>query len=300
MTTMKKLFLICARVTLILTLLFSVYSSAHALDYTVLTPLPGTTSCGNDATGKNCTATFTSYLPGLFKLAIGVAAVLAFVMITFGGLTYMTSDAIQGKEDGRGMVTNALYGLILVIGAYAILYTINPQILNFQLSIPQPNVKYGSTSAIVFAPITADQVAATNANAAKLGPNIYTAHGTCQEGATTNCVTLDGLQNKTIDGITALQTKCNCKIVITGGTEDGHSTTGSHPTGNGLDIQSDPQVIQSITGSTNPPTACVPFPVPGGGTAIYEVAGSKCGGPVGSSGPHFHISYPCPAGQTTC
>ena len=107
--------------------------------YTTLAPLPNTTSCGADS-GTNCTADLTSYLPGIFNLSIGIAAVLAFVMITYGGILYMTTDAISGKTQGREYITNALWGLLLVIGAYVILYTINPQILNFNLILEKPKI----------------------------------------------------------------------------------------------------------------------------------------------------------------
>src|SRR5574343_1172957 len=97
--------------TLIITFLFLfLVSPVFALDdYVVLTKLPGTT----DAKGV---ATFQTYLPGAFKLAVGISAVLAFVMITYGGILYTTSDAIQGKSSGKEYITNAIYGLILVIG----------------------------------------------------------------------------------------------------------------------------------------------------------------------------------------
>ncbi len=113
---------------------------AQVEDYTVLAPLPNTTSCQNGV-GENCTADLSTYLPGMFNLTIGVAAVLAFIMIVFGGFLYATTDAIQGRNQGKDYITNALYGLGLVIGAWAILNTINPQILSFKLDLVSPMIK---------------------------------------------------------------------------------------------------------------------------------------------------------------
>lgn len=102
-------------------------------DYAVLAPLPGI--------GENGAKTsLSSYLPAIFNLAIGIAAVLAFVMITFGGIMYATSDAITGKAQGREYLENAIWGLLLVIGAWVILNTINPKILDFKLTLTTPNV----------------------------------------------------------------------------------------------------------------------------------------------------------------
>jgi hypothetical protein len=108
---------------------FSVFTKVGALgEYTTLAPLPGTT----DNVGNT---NLETYLLGVFNLSIGIAAVLAFVMITFGGVMYATSDAISGKSQGREYVENAIWGLLLVIAAWVILYTINPNILTFKLSI---------------------------------------------------------------------------------------------------------------------------------------------------------------------
>lgn len=102
-------------------------------DYTVLAPLPNTTI--GDCTGTGCKTNFATYLPGVFKFAIGLAALMAFAVISYGGFLLMTTDSVMGKDEGKKHVENAVKGLLLVIGAYAILYTINPQFLSFNLDI---------------------------------------------------------------------------------------------------------------------------------------------------------------------
>jgi hypothetical protein len=130
---MKSLSSKILKILFSLTLLFSAFSTSYALEYTVLAPLPGTTICD---TGPDCDkAELSTYLPGLFNFAIGVAAVMAFAMITYGGILYMTTDAIGQKSEGRKRIENAITGLVLVLGAYIILYTINPDILNFNLTL---------------------------------------------------------------------------------------------------------------------------------------------------------------------
>ncbi len=114
------------------------YAQNTQTDYTVLAPLPGTTnSC---PTGTDCTTNFKTYLEGMFTFAIGVSAVLAFIMLSFAGFQYVTTDGIGGKSNAKERIENAVYGLLLVIGAYAILYTINPDILKFNLNIIRPNI----------------------------------------------------------------------------------------------------------------------------------------------------------------
>lgn len=107
--------------------------------YTPLAPLPGTTQ-GECITGKNgkvsgCTTDIQTYLPGVFKLAIGIAGVLAVLMIIIGGVEYITTDAIQGKSEGKARIQNALWGLVLVLVSWILLYTINPKLTVFNLNV---------------------------------------------------------------------------------------------------------------------------------------------------------------------
>ena len=135
---MKKTLRTATYFTVIMIIVFYAFSTIYAAaadDYTLLVPLPGLPGSGVTALG--------TYLPAVFNLAIGIAAVMAFVAITWGGITYATSDAITGKAQGREWITNAIWGLLLVIGAWVILYTINPQILKFDLKLETPNVQAG-------------------------------------------------------------------------------------------------------------------------------------------------------------
>lgn len=70
----------------------------------------------------------------LFNLAIAIAAVMAVFMIVLGGFTYMTTDSWQKKTDGRQTVTNAVLGLLLALGSFLILRTINPKLVEIDLN----------------------------------------------------------------------------------------------------------------------------------------------------------------------
>ncbi len=65
----------------------------------------------------------------IFTWGIRVAVLLALIMIIFGGVEYMTSDAVFNKEDGIHKINAAIIGLILTLSAWLILYTINPRIV---------------------------------------------------------------------------------------------------------------------------------------------------------------------------
>src|SRR3990167_8707056 len=106
--------------------------------YTPLAPLPGLPAVPYE-TDTECP--FGNYLNIIIKLIIGIAAVLAMVMIVMGGIEYLTSDLVSSKEAGKDTIRNAILGLLIALGAYLILNTINPQLLSVCLDkLPQATI----------------------------------------------------------------------------------------------------------------------------------------------------------------
>lgn len=85
---------------------------------------------------SNGLADIGSFIPGVVKLMIGIAAALAVLYLIIGGIKYMTTDAVSSKQGARETITNAIVGLLLAISSYTILYTLNPRLVNFNLEIP--------------------------------------------------------------------------------------------------------------------------------------------------------------------
>ncbi|GEM_PF-3279163 len=118
--------------------------SVSAADYVPLSPIPGTTCpapAGSTASEiaacagvSNGGTNLSTYLTGIFKVGIALAGVLAFLTIVWGGFTYLSTDAITGKEEGKAKVGRALGGLVLALAAYIILNTINPQLVRLNLN----------------------------------------------------------------------------------------------------------------------------------------------------------------------
>ena len=106
--------------------------SVLALDYVPLAPLPGTTETVG---GKEVVANAGNYIKGAFNLAIGIAAALAIIMIIIGGIQYMGSESLGGKSAGRKRINDAVLGLLLALGSYLILFTINPSLVDFNVNI---------------------------------------------------------------------------------------------------------------------------------------------------------------------
>ncbi len=75
------------------------------------------------------------YLNIIIPLFIGLCAVLAIVMIVIGGIQYMTSELVHSKAEGKDRILHAIFGLVLALGAYALLNTINPDLLKSDVNI---------------------------------------------------------------------------------------------------------------------------------------------------------------------
>lgn len=123
---MKKIFTITSTV---ITLFIAGVGLVNAQEgYVPLAPLGA--GLGGEA-GSNTSITIATYLQNIFNFLIAIAAVLAVVMITIGGIRYMTTTSEGGKGGAREQITYAIGGLVLAIAAWLILFTINPALLNF-------------------------------------------------------------------------------------------------------------------------------------------------------------------------
>ena len=152
----KNKILVLGLTLIILIGIFSPAVKVNAVDYQLLAPLPcelGKDGPGCvDVGGKGQLKTFDpaqpnslgAYLNFMIKLFIGICAVMSVVMIVVGGLEYMTSELVHSKEAGKEKIEHALLGLIIALGAWALLYTINPNLLRSDFCTPPQILKDGS------------------------------------------------------------------------------------------------------------------------------------------------------------
>ncbi len=102
------------------------YKEKIKIDFVPLAPIPGLID-------KDTAKDPSKFFNALFTYGITIAGLLAVIMITVGGIQYMSSDAVSNKTEGRERITYALMGLLLVLFSWVLLYTINPEILNLTL-----------------------------------------------------------------------------------------------------------------------------------------------------------------------
>lgn len=235
---MNKIFIFLILATLLFPTM--IVLGADDLSYTVLAPLPGIGDSGDKTT------TLEKYVPAVFKLAIGLSAVAAVLMIVIGGFQYISSDAIMKKSEGKERIKNAVFGLVLVISAWLILNTINPNLLNINLNIETITTKTmdggslgtlqklgGESSAgtgkkLEWYPLSKEQIAKNSEMITDLKKyNVEVNHGPCiKEGVVTGCTNLVGMPAASYQGVKDLAKAIKGTVTITGGTEGGHASHG--------------------------------------------------------------------------
>ena len=72
-----------------------------------------------------------AFLSQAFQFGLAIAEALAVVMIVWGGVEIMLSESLFKKEDGKKKIQDAIWGLLLALVSWLILYTINPNILDW-------------------------------------------------------------------------------------------------------------------------------------------------------------------------
>jgi hypothetical protein len=72
-----------------------------------------------------------SFVSGFYTYALSISGTLAVIMIVYGGVKYTISAGnASAQSDAKNIITSSIWGVILLAGAYIILNTINPQLLN--------------------------------------------------------------------------------------------------------------------------------------------------------------------------
>jgi len=195
------------------------------------------------------------------------------VAIVIGGILYIISAGNSGMmEMGKNAVKQALWGVVIVLGAWVI---VNTTLLVIGLNLSgdlKATSWYDFTCDTTSSVATTETTAATEETAAatattsgtnEVNPygeqgvrDIFDAAGininksACAANQTSNCTDVGGLRQNTINGVVAFKDSCgdSCNVVITAGSEDGHSDgTYSHSNGYKVDLRLNDSVNNYIT-----------------------------------------------------
>lgn len=100
----------------------------------LIVPIPGLNFSTQleEKGGKIPIPFFAQYISAAYRYLTGLSAIAAAVMIVWGGFRYMFGATIGSTQRGKAIMIDAVIGLLLVLGAYTILNTINPELLGLK------------------------------------------------------------------------------------------------------------------------------------------------------------------------
>lgn len=267
--------------------------------YKLLAPIPGFDNVRNSTS-------LSDYLSTIYNLGLGIAAALSVVMIVIGGIKYATSEVVSSKEDGKQTIENAIFGLLLALGSFVIIQTINPDLLNLNLGlstasiedtsgddIPKQNTdgsyegwkdvgKKGDSWRLPDNDPKSDQ----KIRALLIASGITVNKNDCREIGSTECTSVRELPQKSIDALITLKEKCKCTVIITGATEFWlHKSHG--PGKNVVDLSPNTRLDNYISGDKGFPLNCKE--VSKIGYMFTPEAGGYCS--KNFTGKHWHVKF---------
>ena len=94
--------------------------------YTPLEQIPGTSA--------DKQVTFPGYVQAIYRFALFGVGIAALLMLSIGGFMYMSSAGNQALAgSAKQVITNALFGLLMVLLAWLLLSVINPDLTSVNL-----------------------------------------------------------------------------------------------------------------------------------------------------------------------
>lgn len=66
------------------------------------------------------------YIGGVYKYLVGICVIAAALMIVYGGFKYILGASFTSITTGKQTIQDALIGLVLLLGSYTLLSTLNP------------------------------------------------------------------------------------------------------------------------------------------------------------------------------
>lgn len=82
---------------------------------------------------------FYDEIQNIYRLGLALVGVSALFVIVWGGLDYLTAgESASRVETGKKRIWNGLYGIALAAISFALLYTINPDLVKLRIGTPTP------------------------------------------------------------------------------------------------------------------------------------------------------------------
>ncbi|TSC52764.1 MAG: Uncharacterized protein LiPW41_134 [Parcubacteria group bacterium LiPW_41] len=109
-----------------------------------------------------------TYIKRLYQFAVGISGIVAVGMIVYGAiLIIVKSENVVAKSEGKQIIQDALWGVLLLFASYLLLNTINPELVKLK----EP------TTGDIIKTTTSSQLTQLNAVSCGTSTNIYAVNG---------------------------------------------------------------------------------------------------------------------------
>lgn len=115
---------------------FAQEAATSTTGFVPLTNIPQLTDLGN-------AFTLDSFLNQLYRIAIGIAAIVAVLQIMRAGIMYMGGDSVTQKKEARDLIALSIGGLLLVLSPVIVFSIVNPSILSLKIDTSDLNTDLG-------------------------------------------------------------------------------------------------------------------------------------------------------------
>lgn len=208
----------------------------------------------------------------VINFLVYITTFVAVILFVYAGFLMVTAGGDMGQiSRARSIFTTVAIGFIIALAAWLIIDTVMKTLFNEgaypgfgpwnQLECseqPELYVREGADAddraygGGVTLPDPIPEGTLSHADARAIlqegGSIAIVSSGGCTDRSRRNCTSLDGVRPTTIDRIVALQQEVGEQIVVTGGTEVGHSTRSniSHQNGYKIDLRTTPALNNYI------------------------------------------------------
>lgn len=135
----NKKIVLTAATYFFLTLIIFAFAAAGEIPFTLKYEFPCQNFPGAECpSGEETASNPAAYISRLYQFALAAAVMLSLGMLIFGGIQYIFSRGRPAEQsDANDRIIQALWGLVLLFGAYLILYTIDPELTKLKLPLEQ-------------------------------------------------------------------------------------------------------------------------------------------------------------------
>jgi hypothetical protein len=120
---------------------YIVHAAPAAFEYRLLEAFPGFFTAGT-AMNTSTTTDLPAMILAIYKFGIWTVGIAGLFMLVVGGFMYMASAGNTSTAgNARGIISDALLGIVAALGAYLILYVINPDLTAMKIGFTAVNVE---------------------------------------------------------------------------------------------------------------------------------------------------------------